>query len=262
MNRTKIEWAEATWNPITGCTPISEGCAHCYAQRMATRLAGRCGYPADEPFRVTVHPKRIDEPLHWKKPRRIFVCSMGDLFHDDVPYELIREVHWRIQMNPRHTFMVLTKRPSRMLEWYRSNHAKGAPVLANLWIGVTAESQQRANERIPLLLQTPAAVRFVSVEPMLGSMDLEAVEGFEHDGIANTLDGCGCNKYGLLSRMCTPLDLVVCGAETGPGARPMKLEWARSLRDQCSATGVPFFMKKVSGGGPLPDDLNIRQWPG
>ena len=114
MQTTKIEWAEAAWNPVTGCTPVSAGCANCYARRMAQRLRGRCGYPADEPFRVTLRPDRLDEPLHWHKPRRVFVCSMGDLFHPDVPDEFIDQVFAAMALCPQHTFLVLTKRPEGM----------------------------------------------------------------------------------------------------------------------------------------------------
>ncbi len=184
MAKTRIEWAEVVWNPVSGCTPISEGCQNCYAKRMANRLRGRCGYPADDPFRVTLHPEKLEEPLKWKKPRRVFVCSMGDLFHEQVPDEYIAKV-WEIMNNAtQHTFLVLTKRPQRMkdflarLGWYihdRDGYPMeavldegGKYTLKNVWLGVTAENQQRADERIPILLQIPAAVRFVSIEPMLG----------------------------------------------------------------------------------------------
>lgn len=184
MGKTKIEWTEYSWNPVTGCTPASEGCQNCYAKRMATRLKGRYGYPEDEPFKVTLHPEKLKEPLKWKKPRRVFVCSMGDLFHEQVPDEYIAKV-WEVMSNAsQHTFLVLTKRPQRMkdflarLGWYihdRDGYPMeavldegGKYTLKNVWLGVTAENQQRADERIPILLQIPAAVRFVSIEPMLG----------------------------------------------------------------------------------------------
>jgi len=184
VGKTKIEWTEYSWNPVTGCTPASEGCKNCYAKRMATRLKGRYGYPEDEPFKVTLHPEKLKEPLKWKKPRRVFVCSMGDLFHEQVPDEYIAKV-WEVMNNAsQHTFLVLTKRPQRMkdflarLGWYihdRDGYPMeavldegGKYTLKNVWLGVTAENQQRADERIPILLQIPAAVRFVSIEPMLG----------------------------------------------------------------------------------------------
>lgn len=125
MGATRIEWCDTVWNPVTGCTPISSGCANCYARRMATRLAGRCGYPRDDPFRVTLHHERLDEPLHWRKPRRVFVSSMGDLFHDDVPLEFIDRVMARVPMLPGSTFMVLTKRPWRMAKYFLESGRNG-----------------------------------------------------------------------------------------------------------------------------------------
>lgn len=272
---TQIEWTDegVTWNPVTGCTPVSPGCANCYARRMAQRLRGRCGYPADDPFRVTLHPERLDQPLRWRKSRQIFVCSMGDLFHEDVPAEYVASV-WRIMAAcPQHTFQVLTKRPARMLEWVRQADAACAPVadrlpgswpLPNVWLGVTAEDQERADERIPLLLQCPAAVRFVSVEPMLGPVSLAPYlctvgEQTHQDGrrraiclVCRTPAGepreaedflrpapCGCRDLGW----------VICGAETGPGHRWMDEGWAWNLRDQCREAGVPFFFKRTSDGG-------------
>lgn len=172
---TKIEWAQETWNPITGCTPVSEGCQHCYARRMATRLRGRCGYPADDPFRVTFHPDRLGQPLKWKKPRMIFVCSMGDLFHDLPPPEgswpIVDRILRVCNDCPQHIFLLLTKRIEHAWYYFRSpvyngNYSRSELLGKNIWLGVTAENQQRADERIPILLQIPAAVRFVSVEPM------------------------------------------------------------------------------------------------
>jgi len=235
---TKIEWTHppgfrgVTWNPVTGCTPISAGCANCYARRMAKRLAGRYGYPQDDPFRVTVHEDRFEEPWAWKKPRFCFVCSMGDLFHADVCDTAIEIILRRIAESPQHIFCLLTKRPGWMCRLLRHDE----PPLPNLWLGVTAENQRTADERIPLLLDTPAAVRFVSVEPMLGAVDLSA-----------HLSG---------------LSWCICGAETGPGARRMNLDWARSLRDQCRDASVPFFFKQAGPKGtPIPDDLMVREWP-
>ena len=229
---TKIEWCEETWNPVTGCTAVSAGCEHCYAKRMANRLRGRYGYPQDEPFKVTLHPGRLDKPLHWKKPRHIFVCSMGDLFHRDVPFEFIDRV-WTIMLrSPDHTFLVLTKRPERMMEfWEELGCYYDDGVLPNLWLGVSVENQKTADERIPILLQIPAAVRFVSVEPMLGPVDL----------IDHLPDW---DMPGDSPEYTTGLDWVICGGESGPGARPMHPDWARQLRDDCVAAGVPFFFKQ------------------
>lgn len=205
MAKSKIEWTEYSWNPVTGCTPVSEGCQNCYAKRMAKRLRGRCGYPADDPFRVTLHPERLEEPLKWKKPRRVFVCSMGDLFHEDVhPYDIMQIFNVMAKAK-QHTFLVLTKRPERMLEFYKrlrpgnvipgpyfsitgigEGWAGSPPVLPdNIWLGVTAENQQRADERIPILLQIPATVRFVSCEPLLSAIDLTKWLGGK-----NINDGC------------------------------------------------------------------------
>jgi protein gp37 len=246
MGKTRIEWADEVWNPVTGCTKISEGCKNCYAERMSKRLAGRFGYPAEEPFRVTVHRDRLEQPLRWRKPRRVFVDSMGDLFHEDVPEEFVYDV-WRYMAGiPRHTFLLPTKRVHRMKEfvdwWYLSNHESDP--WPNIWLDVSVENQPRADERIPLLLQTPAARRFVSLEPLLGPVFL----GWWLPGGKDRLD-------------LPNLDWVICGAETGPGAREMNPDWARDIRDQCKAAGVPFFMKAMSGGAPIPDDLNIQEFP-
>lgn len=243
---TKIEWTNETWNVVTGCSKISPGCAHCYADRMSKRLAGRCRYPAaPHNFDVTLHPDRLEEPLRWKKPRRVFVVSMGDLFHDDVPDEFIDRVFTVMGRKcPNHTFQVLTKRPERMLEWHKRYcdammRGENSPY-PNVWLGVTAENQEQADKRIPVLLQTPAAVRFVSVEPMLGPVDLSEWLGITHDEYYGkwTVDERGC-----ISGKWWP-DWVICGGETGPGARPMHPDWARSLRDQCQAAGVAYFFKQ------------------
>lgn len=255
MARTKIEWTDMTWNPVTGCTPISEGCQNCYAKRMAKRLAGRCGYPADDPFKVTLHPERLNEPLKWKTPRRVFVCSMSDLFHEDVPFEYIHVIWDIIKACPQHTFLILTKRPQRMAEVV--NRIYGLERLGwskgfwdHVWLGVTAENQQHANERIPILLQIPAAVRFVSVEPMLGPVDLSKWKPFDGECYCQD-DPKGCKPR--LSKNCpeTAIDWVICGGETGPGARPMHPDWVRSLKDQCQDAGVPFFLKSLYIDGKI-----------
>jgi len=273
MNRTKIEWTDATWNPVTGCTPVSAGCENCYARRMANRLRGRAGYPADEPFRVTLHPDKLDDPLHWRKPRRVFVCSMGDLFHEDVPFGFVDKAFVTTAMCPQHRFQLLTKRPARMLEYLdqRAGILNAAGLMAeslrlgawpqpNLWLGVSVENQQAAEERIEVLLNTPAAVRFVSVEPMLGPVDVspylsmgmacpqcrrwECQDGF--DVLGATEGNVFCNHCGteVPAKFAGGLDWVICGGESGPGARPMHPQWVRDLRDQCDAAGVPFFFKQ------------------
>lgn len=237
---TKIEWTDETWNPVTGCTPISEGCKNCYAARMANRLRGRFGYPADEPFRVTVHPDRLGDPFHWRKPRRIFVCSMGDLFHKNVPVGFIDRAFVVMAGSRRHTFIVLTKRAAELGAWCRHQRERAAREidyvklpLPNVWQGVSVENADNL-WRIDELRHVPAAVRFLSLEPLLGALP--------------NLDLAG-------------IDWVIVGGETGPGARPMKPEWARAIRHDCAEAGVPFFMKQMSGKAPIPDDLMVREYP-
>ena len=245
-DKSKIEWTDATWNPITGCSPISEGCANCYAKREAEgRLRGKYGYPQDEPFRVVFHEDKLEQPLKWRRPRKIFVCSMGDLFHEDVTGMSIVNVFAVMAEAWQHKFLVLTKRQERMSDiinhptiandvWL--NTSKGLDSepavwpLPNVWLGVTAENQQRADERIPVLLDTQAAKRFVSVEPMLGPVDLSEYLPGER-------------WHASEAPMLSPLDWVICGGEMGANARPMHPDWVRSLRDQCQMSGVPFFFK-------------------
>jgi len=248
---TKIEWTDETWNPVTGCTKISPGCEHCYARRMAQRLAGRCGYPRDDPFRVILHEETLDKPLHWRKPRRVFVCSMGDLFHENVPDEYRMQVFNRCVAAPRHTFQILTKRPANALRYYQ-----GRPALPNVWLGVSPEDQERADQRIPVLMECPAAVRFVSVEPMLGPVDLTPWL-YRTREIELADDGAHIRR----NRILPALDWVICGCETGPGARAMDPNWARSLRDQCVAAGVPFFLKRLSDGSRLLDEQEWDEYP-
>lgn len=250
---TKIEWATETWNPVTGCTKISEGCQNCYAERMSKRLAGRCGYPKDNPFQVTFHPDKLDEPLRWRKPSRIFVCSMGDLFHEDVPEAWIFDIYTTMERCSQHTFLLLTKKIDRAARILHKFTGRTWP-LPNVWLGVTAENQARANERIPILLQIPATKRFVSVEPMLGPVDLTKLtlgpNGHGLDFCLNSLTGWstvypkGTDRRKIMRNdEFTCLDWVICGGETGPGARPMHPDWVRSLRDQCQAAGTSFFFK-------------------
>jgi protein gp37 len=235
---TKIEWATESWNPITGCSPVSEGCQNCYARRMANRLRGRFGYPEDEPFKVTFHSDKLEQPLHWKKPRMIFVCSMGDLFHENVNFMSILETLHQVWANHRHVFLILTKRPRRMMdyfEWNASQNGWTPNRLSNLWLGVSVENQQRADERIPILLQIPATKRFASIEPMLGPVDI-----YKH------LDPLYKDKDGPFNtQQAKPkIDWVIVGGESGPGARPMHPDWPRSVRDQCQEAGIPFFFKQ------------------
>ena len=258
---TKIEWTDETWSPITGCTKISAGCANCYAERMARRLAGRYGYPkAPHHFDVTLRPERLEQPLRWRKPRMIFVCSMSDLFHEDVPFEFVDLVFLTMTAcNGLHIFQVLTKRPGRMLEYFNSKQYYSSPQyhaysLPNVWLGVTAENQAAADERIPLLLQTLAAVRFVSCEPLLGAINLN-LSSMSSDGykmLSHWYGPDGFDKTGSQpEREQQKLDWVIVGGESGPGARPMHPHWARSLRDQAQAAGVPYFFKQWGRWAPL-----------
>lgn len=217
-------WWDETWNPITGCSRISEGCEHCWAQAQAKRFGKAWGLPADDPFKVTFHPNRLQQPLHWRKRRRVFVCDMGDLFHEAVAEDWISELFSIMATARRHTYFVLTKRPERLLKYAHDatvDTGEGYPNEGNVWLGVTAENQEWLEKRVPILLQIPAAVRFVCLEPLLG-----AVSGVPR-----------------LPGYLTALDWVIAGGETGPKARPTNPEWVRSVRDQCVDAGVPFFFK-------------------
>ncbi len=235
-----ISWTDATWNPVTGCTPVSAGCEHCYAGRYARRgigdfRASRKPIPGGSAnitrsfSEVHCHPDRLELPMHWRKPRRIFVCSIGDLFHEQVPDGFINGVIGTIATATQHIFQILTKRPRRMLEFFRHlefafPHQKPLP---NLWLGVTAENQDMADERIPILEETPAALRFVSFEPLLGQIYLRDLRTLK-------------------------IDWVIAGGENGPGARPCHPDWVRSLRDQAISAGVAFHFK---GWGEYAPDL-------
>lgn len=256
MGKTSIEWTDASWNPIVGCTEISPGCANCYAARLAaTRLRNTPQYKGlatiDNPpasigprwtGEVRFLPERLEEPLHWREPRRIFVCDMGDLFHESVTEEALEKIWYVMLKAERHTFQVLTKRPQRMRSFVKNwRYTCGSRnFLPNVWLGVSVENQHFADERIPLLLQTPAAVRWISAEPLLGPVDLNNMHPPNY-GSAFT------HTFGW-----PRLDWVIAGGESGPHARPMHPDWARSLRDQCQAAGVPFFFKQW--GEYLPGD--------
>jgi protein gp37 len=264
MAKSNIEWTDVVWNSITGCTPVSEGCRNCYAAKFAKRLAGRYGYPEVEPFRVTSHPDKLDEPLKWRKPRRVFVNSMGDLFHDDVDSEFLVKVFDVMVKAEQHTFLILTKRPERMRFLFQKNGPliSNEPV-PNIWLGVSAENQATADERIPLLLQTPAAVRFVSCEPLLGKINLMDIP-FDKFTRMNTLEGCGITlRPGIRGQSipncyCNKLDWVITGGETGVGARTCDPMWVRNLRNQCQEAKVPFWFKKWGNGGS--NLLDGREW--
>jgi protein gp37 len=232
-DKSAIEWTDATWSPVTGCDPISAGCKHCYAKReVETRWSKN---PKSEwfgrPFNdVRCHPEKLAgarSPLTWKRPRRIFVCPRADLFHEAVPVEFIAQVFAVMARCPQHTFQVLTKRARRM-QFVLWSELDWEP-LPNVWLGVSVEDQDTANTRIPLLLQTPAALRWISAEPLLGKVDLSRWLS------ANALHEIdGGPRVGW----------IVAGGESGPKARPMQGDWARGLRDQCAAAGVPFLFKQ------------------
>lgn len=270
---TKIEWVKnqdgtqgTTWNPVTGCSKCSPGCLNCYAERMHRRLQamGQAKYAQD--FNAVVcHPEALEEPLKWKKPRMVFVCSMGDLFHEDVTVGGLTLVFDIMSQAEQHTFQVLTKRPELMRQFLAGKYDRGnghtwrymaeGAYLPNVWIGVTVCNQEEANIKIPILLEIPAAVRFVSIEPMLGPVDispwLTGMEQYLKDA-TKLVEKWDCMGEPYVDvepdvevdvRECNRLDWVICGGETGPGARPMHPDWVRSLRDQCTAAGVPCFFK-------------------
>ena len=296
---SKIEWTDATWNPITGCTVVSPGCTHCYAMTLAGgRLKNhhsRQGLTKPGPNgpvwtgEVRLNEEWLDQPLRWKKPRMIFVCAHGDLFHEDVPDEWIDRVFAVMHATRRHTFQVLTKRAERMRDYLetperaerwldalwnrveRVSDMRGMDarsddievVLPNVWLGVSVEDQQRADERIPILLDTPAAVRFLSAEPLLGPVDLQLYVERCHgsrDGecVAPSCPQLRDNEPAATGRHCplddwheapeglapTRLDQVIVGGESGKNARPMHPDWARSIRDQCQAASVSYFHKQ------------------
>lgn len=272
MAKSKIEWTESTWNSVTGCTKISEGCVNCYAERMAKRLKGMGNRKYRNGFELTLHPQSLNEPLEWKKPRRIFVCSMSDLFHEQVPFDFIDQVFAVMALAPQHTFIVLTKRAERMVEYFVEAEDRVDCILMDggyskdfQWplpnvIGmVTVENQKWADVRTPLLLQCPFKYRGVSIEPMLGPVEFTKYEEDEwkcdncgwwylhHQDM--TCTHCGCIDRHLESRM--QLNWVICGGESGPGARTIDIEHARNLKDQCVAAGVPFFFKQWNIDGKL-----------
>lgn len=284
---SKIEWTDATWNPITGCTLVSEGCRNCYAATLAaTRLkhhpsreglaklnaAGEAKFTGE----VRFNEHWLDQPLRWRKPRMIFVCAHGDLFHENVPDEWIDRVFAVMALAPQHTFQVLTKRPERAREYldailsregFTDIEAEGRDIcgddgfqlkrwpLPNVWLGTSVEDQDTADARIPHLLATPAAVRFVSAEPLLGPVQLDRVFLQDDQPHMNALSGV--SEDHLQRYRHNRLDWVIVGGESGPGARPMHPDWARDLRDQCSAAGVPFFFKQWGEYAPYDFDACV-----
>lgn len=297
-DKSKIEWTDATWNPLRGCSKVSEGCRNCYAAGVAARFSGP-GMAYEGLAKQTSHgpewtgviklvPEALEQPLKWKRPRRIFVNSMSDLFHKGVPFDYIDRVFAVMALAPQHTFQILTKRPERMREYVNTpdrdekigwqaheiyeetgkgdyalipslttragiisdisflEHPNAWP-LPNVWLGTSVENQQAADERIPHLLQTPAAVRFLSCEPLLGPVNLRNMD----------VESAGCNEWCFIDALagkqndmgrpceCVPkIDWVIVGGESGHKARPMHPDWLSSLRDQCVSAGVAFHFKQ------------------
>ncbi|GAB7387392.1 phage Gp37/Gp68 family protein [Bacillaceae bacterium] len=278
-DKSKIEWCDATWNPVSGCSKVSEGCRNCYAERLSHRYKW-----TEKPWsaqnageNVKLHPERLDQPLRWRRPRKIFVNSMSDLFHEAVPFEFIDKVFAVMASANQHIFQILTKRPERMREYILSraeaknregiaawmgtgfvypaqvgNERRASEMpwpLSNVWLGVSVENQKAADERIPLLLETPAAVRFLSCEPLLGPVDLRCVTVAKWNEGGEFLDSL-TGEHWLRDGFEKELDhfpkisWCIVGGESGPGSRPMHPDWVRSIRDQCQAAGVPFFFKQ------------------
>jgi protein gp37 len=230
---TAIEWTDATWNPVTGCTKISAGCDHCYAERFAERFRGTRGHPFEPGFDLTLRPERLEQPLRWRTPRMIFVNSMSDLFHKDIPKEFISRVFDTMERAPWHTFQVLTKRSSLMQNFLigRYGNQRGP---AHMWFGVSVEGGSQKS-RIRHLREAPAGTRFLSIEPLIGAV--------------GKLDLAG-------------ISWVIVGGESGPGARPMQPDWVRDVREQCLAQGAAFFFKQWGGLRPKSGgrELDGREW--
>ena len=263
-DKSGIHWTDATWNPTTGCTKVSPGCKYCYAKhKVWPRLSKNPAtvYYGRKFEDVQVHPERLNQPLQWKRPRMIFVNSMSDLFHESLPYVFIYKVFETMARCPQHIFQILTKRPARMLDFLTNVKTLQLAIdssqlwerhplpLPNVWLGVSVENQETADERIPLLLETPAAIRWLSCEPLLGPLDLR--------------------KHGDLDRVQCGIDWIVVGGESGSRARPMREQWALSIRRQCKVAGVPFFMKQGSQANwphyhdfnSFPPSLQVREYP-
>lgn len=272
-DKTGIQWTDSTWNPVTGCTEVSPGCDHCYAKTLAERFRGTPGHYFERGFDVQLREDKLVLPLKWRKPRHIFVNSMSDLFHDGVPDEYIARVFEVMALAPHHTFQVLTKRHARM----RSLVSRGlldmiddpdgdvrvkVPrwPLPNVWLGVSAEDQHWADIRIPALLDTPAAVRFVSAEPLLGPIDLR--QAFRKWTPPEGHPEWQEHNLGAELKANQVLHWLIVGGESGPKDRATQVDWVRSLRDQCQAGGIPFFFKQWGETVPLGQmtDEARRRW--
>ena len=257
---SNIEWTGKTWNPVAGCEAVSPGCANCYAARMTRRLEAMgqkdyAGLTTDKHFNGVVRPlpHKLDIPLRRKKPTTWFVNSMSDLFHPSVPPTFIIKVWSVMDATPQHTYQILTKHAKRMAGLLSEIIVD---VLPNVWLGVTAENQKYADDRLYNLLESPAAVHFVSYEPALGPVDFYPWI-FSTDGFVSTRNDGPVHR----DDDGVALDWVIAGGESGPGKRPYDLQWFRDVRDQCRESGVAFFMKQLDKVAEIPDDLMIRQTP-
>ncbi|MCY4318453.1 MAG: phage Gp37/Gp68 family protein [Alphaproteobacteria bacterium] len=219
--KSAIEWTDATWNPVTGCTKITRGCDHCYAARFAERWRGVSGHPYEQGFDLRQWPSRLDQPVRWRKPRMIFVNSMSDLFHKKVERSFVDSVFETMETVDRHIYQILTKRSSLMRHYLRRRYANGLTP-DHIWCGVSVEDSS-ATARIEHLRTAPVAVRFLSIEPLLGPIGKVDLNG---------------------------ISWVIVGGESGPQARPMRLEWILDIRDLCARSGVPFFFKQWGGQTP------------
>lgn len=294
MQQHKIDWLNMpgykgeTWNPIIGCSRISEGCEDCYAEKMARRLSAIALSKSDDEYfdvsgignyslvtlngkwngKTRLVPNALEKPLKWRKPRMIFVCSMSDLFHENTPFEWIDKVFDVMVTNPDHLYLLLTKRPERALEYYKwaGKQVKDAGFdsypsqsdnlldyiseIPFIWLGVSVENQEQADKRIPLLLQIPAALRFISCEPLIGPVDLSQIrllpprECITHNILNGIPYDWDYEQYFPENRIEPTIQWVIAGGESGPKARPMHPDWVRSIRDQCEGTDVPFFFKQ------------------
>ena len=230
---TSIEWTDSTWNPVTGCTKITSGCDNCYAERFSERWRGIRGHPFEHGFDLTLRPERLGQPLAWRRPRMIFVNSMSDLFHKEVPDAFIDRVFDTMETADWHVFQVLTKRSSLMRDYLRKRYTEKSPP-SHVWLGVSVEDASAAS-RVRHLREAPAGVRFLSIEPLIGPIGQIDLEG---------------------------VHWVIAGGESGPSARPMQIDWVREIRDQCHRAGVAFFFKQWGGVRPKSGgrSLDGREW--
>jgi protein gp37 len=265
---TKIEWTDVSWNPVHGCSKVSPGCAHCYAETLSHRYSHttRPWTPANAEHNVMLKPHKLCEPLSraapWNEPCMVFVNSMSDLFHERVPYAYIDRVFATIEAADRHTFQILTKRPERMRDYMAMRYGR-RPVPLKAWLGVSIENRRFVG-RADVLRETPAAVRFISAEPLLGPLVYDDAEVSREDG---SHEPCWAGDYRGADLDLTDIDWLIVGGESGPGHRPMRLEWAYDLVEAARFAGVAPFVKQLGGARPgtkledLPEDLRVREFP-